>query len=238
MAADQTGSGTVFTARGQHFGNHTANDNNVTKGTPLDGLARPVECVALPLRNDAGEIRSEAETDALVLQAVDRLASGGGQVLLQAMDCSKLGWRAPSDALLQDLATRWPHQVQIVIDACQMRLSRRRIARYLDRRIHGAADGLEVFHRPAVLRRAAGAAGACPPPRCGRVRSRGACMPTTARAIGRATWSAARAQLPAKPNFGQWLRWETALDEITGYYAVPDAFRRSALASSARGLRG
>ena len=32
FAADQTGSGTVFTARGQHFGNHTANDNKVDQG--------------------------------------------------------------------------------------------------------------------------------------------------------------------------------------------------------------
>ena len=57
VAADQTGSGTVFTARGQHFGDHTANDDKVVKGAPLDGLAQPVDCIALPLRNDAGEIR-------------------------------------------------------------------------------------------------------------------------------------------------------------------------------------
>ena len=76
----------------------------------------------------AGEIRAAADIDAVVQDAVDRLASRGSPVLLQAMDCSKLGWRAPSDRLLQDIAARWPDQVQIVIDACQMRLSRRRIA--------------------------------------------------------------------------------------------------------------
>jgi hypothetical protein len=228
VAADQTGSGTVFTARGQHFGDHTANDNNVTKGTPLDGLARPVECIALPLRNDAGEIRSEADTDALVLQAVDRLASGGGPVLLQAMDCSKLGWRAPSDALLRDIAERWPRQVQIVIDACQMRLSRRRIARYLDDGFMVLLTGSKYFTGP---------------PFCGAL----LLPPALARRLAAAEfdltgldaynstsdwprkWSAAHAQLPAKPNFGQWLRWETALEELTGYYAVPDAFRHSAL---------
>ena len=70
VAADQTGSGTVFTARGQHFGERTANDNRVTKGTPLDGLAQSVDCIALPLRNDAGEIRCSTATDALVHDAV------------------------------------------------------------------------------------------------------------------------------------------------------------------------
>uniref|UniRef100_Q07H30 Uncharacterized protein n=1 Tax=Rhodopseudomonas palustris (strain BisA53) TaxID=316055 RepID=Q07H30_RHOP5 len=235
VAADQTGSGTVFTARGQHFGERTANDHKVTKGTRLDGLAQPVECIALSLRNDVGEIRCEAETDALVLQAVDRLVSRGDRVLLQAMDCSKLGWRAPSDALLRDIAKRWPHQVQVVIDACQMRLSRRRIARYLDDGFMVLLTGSKYFTGP---------------PFCGAL----LLPPTITRRLAATefdlggldaynstsdwprAWRTARAQLPAKPNFGQWLRWETALDEITAYYAVPDEFRHRALSVLGDGI--
>jgi len=235
VAADQTGSGTVFTARGQHFGERTANDNKVTKGTPLDGLAGPVDCIALPLRDETGEIRSEAGTDALVVQAVDRLASGGRPVLLQAMDCSKLGWRAPSTALLQDIAARWPRQVQIVIDACQMRLSRRRIAWYLDCGFMVLVTGSKYFTGPPFC-----GALLVPPALARRVAAcdldlAGLCAYNSSSDWPRG-WGAARAQLPARPNIGQWLRWETALDELTAYYAVPDAFRRIALGILGEGV--
>ena len=235
LAADQTGSGTVFTARGQHFGNHTANDDKVVKGTPLDGLTQPVDCIALPLRNDAGEIRTDAETDALVLEAVDRLASGDGRVLLQAMDCSKLGWRAPSDALLQDIARRWPDQVQIVIDACQMRLSRRRIAKYLDCGFMVLVTGSKYFTGPPFC-----GALLVPPALARRIAATELDLAGLA-AYNSASdwprgWGAARAQLPSRPNFGQWLRWETALDEINAYYAIPDAFRCTALRDLGEGI--
>jgi hypothetical protein len=235
VAADQTGSGTVFTARGQHFGERTANDNQVTKGTPLGGLAQSVDCVALPLRNDAGDIRCSTATDALVHDAVARLVSRGGHVLLQAMDCSKLGWRAPSDALLQDIAARWPRQLQIVIDACQMRLSRRRIARYLDCGFMVLVTGSKYFTGPPFS-----GALLLPPTLARRIAAAELDL-AGLRAYNSAsdwprTWEAARAQLPTKPNFGQWLRWETALDEITCYYATPDEFRRTALRTLGEGI--
>jgi len=235
VAADQTGSGTAFTARGQHFGERTANDNKVTKGTLLDGQAQPVDCIALSLRDETGEIRCEAETTALVVQAVDRLASGGRHVLLQAMDCSKLGWRAPSAALLQDIAARWPRQVQIVIDACQMRLSRRRIAWYLDCGFMVLLTGSKYFTGPPFS-----GALLVPPARARRLAASDLDL-AGLRSYSSASdwprgWGAARAQLPTRPNFGQWLRWETALDELIAYYAVPDAFRRIALGILGEGI--
>jgi hypothetical protein len=49
-------------------------------------------------------------------------------------------------------------------------------------------------------------------------------------------WSSARAALPAPPNFGQWLRWEAALEEMHAYYALPVSYRRSALARLAEAV--
>ena len=42
VAADQTGSGTVNTARGCHFSAATANGSQVRKGEPIAGLAHSV----------------------------------------------------------------------------------------------------------------------------------------------------------------------------------------------------
>jgi hypothetical protein len=52
------------------------------------------------------------------------------------------------------------------------------------------------------------------------------------------SWSALRAQFPLRYNFGQWLRWEAALEDISAYFAVPDRFRRQALAGLGAGIAG
>jgi hypothetical protein len=49
-------------------------------------------------------------------------------------------------------------------------------------------------------------------------------------------WTTLRSRFERRPNFGQWLRWEAALAEIGGYYAVPGAFRAKALAGLAAGI--
>lgn len=43
------------------------------------------------------------------------------------------------------------------------------------------------------------------------------------------TWSVLRSRFPVRTNFGQWLRWEAAIEEIGAYYRVPDQFRLTAL---------
>jgi hypothetical protein len=133
VASDQTGSGTAHTARGRHFSAATANGSQVRKGEPISGLAHATASVALDLFDEAGEPYSQTEMDGRVLAAVEKGIANGTKVLLQIMDSSKLGWRAPSEQCLAEVARRWPDRVQIVVDACQMRLGRSRLKEYLDR---------------------------------------------------------------------------------------------------------
>src|SRR6202035_6168835 len=66
------------------------------------------------------------------------------------MDSSKFGWRAPSDQCLDEIAARWPGQVQIVVDACQMRLGRARLRKYLDRGFLVLITGSKFFTGPPL----------------------------------------------------------------------------------------
>jgi hypothetical protein len=50
-------------------------------------------------------------------------------------------------------------------------------------------------------------------------------------------WHALRSQFPVRLNFGQWLRWEAALEEIRAYYQVPADFRLNALKIFGQGVR-
>lgn len=233
VAADQTGSGTVHTARGHHFGDRTANGMTVRRGTPIGGAF--VASIALRLRDAAGALRSGLHNDSLVLQAVEAATARGGKVLLQVMDGAKLGGRAPSDACVALIAARWPGQVQVVVDACQMRLGRRRIGGYLDRGFLVLITGSKYFAGPPFS-----GALLIPP-----------CLARSLDGIGQITpglqdystcsdwpmrWPGLRSQFAARPNFGQWLRWEAALEEIRAYYQVPDGFRRSAVLHLGAGI--
>jgi hypothetical protein len=228
VAADQTGSGTAQTARGHHFSTATATGSRVLKGEPIAGPARSVASVGIGLFDERGDWRAEAETDAMVLGAIEASVANGTSVLLQIMDCSKLGWRAPSGQCLDEIAVRWPDRVQVVVDACQTRLGRPRLRKYLDRGYLVIVTGSKFFTGPAfsgallVPASLAGAVGA----------SRG--IAPGFRAYGSrsdwpAHWRALRSCFPVRANLGQWLRWEAALEEMRAYRAVPDRFRLQAL---------
>jgi hypothetical protein len=230
VAADQTGSGTVNTSRGCHFSAATANGSPVQKGEPIAGLASAVTSVALPLFDEAGQNGSAAANDAIVFEAVERAVAGGAKVLLQAMDSSKFGWRAPSDECLEAITTRWPDQVQVVVDACQMRLGRARLERLLGCGYIVIVTGSKFFTGPpfsgallvpAALARRIDAADTIPP----------GLLEYSSRSDWPQNWPVLRSRFPVRMNFGQWLRWEAAIEEIGAYYRVPDTFRQAALAS-------
>jgi selenocysteine lyase/cysteine desulfurase len=229
--SDQTGSGTAYTAGARHFATRTARGKSVLKGSHIvaaDGFAS----LEVPFAGVDGAFRSADEMDRLVLDAVAQEIGKGRKVLLQAMHASKFGWRAPSQSCLEQIAATWPGSVQVVIDACQMRLSPERIAGFLARGYLVLFTGSKFF---------------CGPPLSG-----GLLVPKTlSQSLATANeppaglvdyadrsdlpmaWSGVRNRLPLDPNFGQWLRWEAALAEMRAYQSLPAAYRKNVLAALA-----
>jgi hypothetical protein len=235
VAADQTGSGTAYTARGCHFSAATAQGSPVQKSEPVAGLAHSVTSVALGLLDETGDCRPQAETDGRVLAAIETSIANGASVLLQIMDSSKLGWRAPSDQCLDEIAARWPDRVQVVVDACQMRLGRPRLQQYLDRGYLVLVTGSKFFTGPPF-------SGALLVPRglAGTIDAISEIAPGmleyTSRSDWPVQWHGLRSRFPIRANFGQWLRWEAALEEIRSYHNVPEELRRMALTIFGEGV--
>ncbi len=227
VAADETGSGSVFTAEGRHFNHQTAHGRAVALGARLDGLHGVDDAIQIPANGPAGPC-AIAEIDEAVLDAVASARRAGRTVLLQAMDCSKFGGRYPSEACLDLVRQRWPDGVQIVRDACQMRVSRLRLQAYLDQGDMVLVTGSKFFTGPAF-------SGALLMP----TQLSGKSEPHESSALGlrdyasRQDWpsrqGAIRAALPCRVALGPWLRWEAAMAEMEDYFAVPSAFRRDAL---------
>ena len=235
VGADQTGSGTAYTSRGCHFSAATAQGSPVQKSEPVAGLAHSVTSVALGLLDENGDCRPQAETDSRVLAAIETSVASGTGVLLQIMDSSKLGWRAPSDRCLDEIAARWPDRVQVVVDACQMRLGRPRLTHYLDRGYLVLITGSKFFTGPpfsGALLVPAGLAATI----AAISEIAPGMLEYSSRNDWPMQWQGLRARFPIRANFGQWLRWEAALEEIRAYHDVPDELRRMALTIFGEGV--
>lgn len=234
-AADETGSGTAFVARGRHFNDVTAQGVAVVKGEPILGLADGVESVAVPMRDVRGALRPDGEIDRDIADALLCAVAAGKHALLFAMDRSKLGLRAPSFDALRWIAREAGEQVHIVIDACQARLGRKRLHWYLDQGFMVLLTGSKFFTGAPFS-----GALILPPALATRCRALDGLGAGLADYTSREDWSPTlprlRAAMPLRANIGQFLRWTSALAEMRDYFAAPIAFRELALAQFARSV--
>lgn len=146
-ASDETGSGTTLAAIGRHFSALTSQGIAVIKSEPIAGMAENVTSIAVPLRAN-GALRAMVDIDAEVTRAVAESVADGGRVLLHIMDHSKLGWRCPSIDCVREIGAKWPQSVAVVVDACQMRLSRSWLLRYLEQGYMVQITGSKFFTGP------------------------------------------------------------------------------------------
>jgi hypothetical protein len=173
--------------------------------------------VSVALRSSDGSPRNAKCVDDDFERAVLTAAKGGGPVLLILVDTSKTGLVAPSLACAESLKARLGENLMVMVDACQFRLSGRRVGDYLAQDFYVAVTGSKFLTGPAF-------SGALfiPPASAERVRRH-----APLRALGdyssRHDWPsgcAARSMLPDTPNLGLLLRWNGALHEF-------DAFQRN-----------
>ena len=101
-----------------------------------------------PQRRSATFARLRKWTSA-VRKAVEQALASHDHVLLQAMEASKFGWKAPGDALLEEIAGALAGRVQIVADACQLRTSRARLKELLSKDMLVLVTGSKFLAGPA-----------------------------------------------------------------------------------------
>ncbi len=231
-AADETGSGAPTATSGRHFSHVTALGRAVTPGAPVAGLGDGVTSFAIRLRDGTGALRSAAALDRAVLASVRRCVGAGGRAVLFAMDHSKLGNACPSETCLTEIEARFGASVQIVIDACQMRLGRGRIRAHLERGRMVLITGSKFFAGPPL-------SGALLVPALAASRMAQANMVPeglgdySIAADWPSAWRGVRAGLERRVRIGPLLRWSAALAEMDAFYQAPEGRRRLALAAFA-----
>ncbi|MDE8347658.1 MAG: hypothetical protein POH28_16020, partial [Acidocella sp.] len=225
IAPEETGRGVPAAAAGRHFAVDTARGHDVVFQAPIAGFRADTDVKAIALRDDAGAVRPMAVVEAEIIAAVGQGIYEGWRVVLHALDLSKTGLLAPTPSFLAGLRARFGGAFDLVVDACQTRLSPASLRAYLALDAVVLVTGSKFFTGPPF------AGAAILPPRIAK-RLRGATLPAGLEAyFGRDEFPEqcpAAQGLPPAGNYGLALRWCAALAEMRGF-ARTDAQARVAI---------
>jgi hypothetical protein len=226
VAPEETGSGVPMAARGLHFAVDTALGHDVARAAPIEGFRADTALAMVALRDPDGNIRHADIVDEEIAATVADGIAAGRRVILHVLDLSKTGLLAPGLACVKRLRARHGAAFDIVVDACQARLSPPSVREYLALDAVVLVTGSKFFTGPPF----AGAA-LIPPAIAARLAS---CrLPAGLEAyFGRDDFPAgcpAAAALPPVGNYGLALRWHAALAEMAAFWSVPPARRANIL---------
>jgi hypothetical protein len=234
VAADETGSGSMLSVSGRHFSSQTSRGIAVPKGDVLEGLSDLDAPVPIYCRAENGDVRRVQELDAAISASIQAHRAKGRRVLLFAMRHSKLGSSCPSDALLERICCSSEGAVQVIVDACQGRISPLKMRRYLEWGCILLFTGSKFFTGPSF------SGAVLVPSSLSQIMRTARWVPAglrdyTSKCDWPADWQGIRDALPTSPNIGQFLRWVAALHEMRAYFDVPLEVRKSALGVLAEG---
>lgn len=225
IAPEETGRGVPMAARGRHFAVDTALGHDVTCEAPVAGFRPDTEIASIALRAPSGAVRPVAVVEAEIEAKLAAGIAAGRFVMLHGLDLSKTGLLAPSPGFLAKLRRVYGDGFDIVVDACQARLSPGAIRAYLDLGAVVLVTGSKFFTGPPF-------AGAALLPREVAARLRHGRLPEGMAAyFNRDEFPADAAcavALPPGGNYGLALRWQAALAEIKALLRTPPA-RRAAI---------
>jgi hypothetical protein len=218
LMGNETGSGVMAAAAGRHFMSRVGNNCPVAKGEELSpGQATRNTTVAV--RNADGTLRRDDEVESELRGLVELARAAGLRCLLVVTDVSKTSLLAPGLDTVFRLKARFGAMLDIMIDACQFRVSATTIRAYLAHDFLVALTGSKFLAGPVFS-----GALLCPPRWSARLKQRP--LPAAlADYCAQADWPegwVARDGLPHRANFGLLLRWKAALFELERFLRVPE----------------
>jgi hypothetical protein len=195
--APETGTGVPLAAAGRHFSDFAAGGLVfVQPGTLLQGLPQGMHTLHIPLRNADGTVRPSAVVEADFVRAAVEVP---GRPIIHLIETTKTGLRAPGYL---------PGGADVIVDACQARVSYSRLRQYLQRGWPVLITGSKFYGGPAF---------------CGAVifpAARLAALDLGAVPFGLATYCHDVGSGQPAANLGTILRWRAALREMQLFAAI------------------
>lgn len=237
VEVDEVGSGCLNAQKGRYFAPRTALGLDVATGDPVPGFP-PDRLVTetIAIRDPDGRLREPAEREQALAETLERAVAAGERPLLHVVHRSKTGLIAPDAVTLGRLSRRFGDRVDLVVDACQGRISPEMLRDYLALGAIVLVTGSKFIGGPPfsafaivpepIAKRMRGTAPA--PAGLGAFFARGE-MP--------ATWTSMDSVLPRVPNFGLLLRLECGVFELSRLLAYPEEVTRRAIEAFGEAVR-
>ena len=221
VEVDEVGSGCLFSQAGQYFAPRTALGLDVEKGALLPGFGGDLISVeTLKTRTDDGPVRSDDEYAKMLLDSASTIIEARGRPLVHIVHRSKTGIVTPSLTAIDRLLAAHGERVDLVVDACQGRISPDTIQSYLSRGASIFMTGSKFIGGPPF------SAWALVPARLSERMKSGVASPAGlshffARGDMPTGWGDTDKNLPALTNFGLLLRLEAGLFELERLLTMP-----------------
>lgn len=144
----EIGSGIKHAAQAGNF--HDAfNESLIGSIKKISGFENILfKLIEIPLRNQLGIPLDESIVDEMVLKQILLDIKLGNHVILHITECSKTGLSGPSIPLALSLIKKYPTQITVVVDSCQLRTSFKQLKFYLDMGFIVILTGSKFFGAP------------------------------------------------------------------------------------------
>ena len=222
VEVDEVGSGCLNAQNGRFFAPQTALGLAATTGDPIPGFD-PGRIVidTVTIRNSDGSLRATEERDQALATTLEESLAAGERPLLHTVHRSKTGLVAPSVESLEQLTARFGGSVDIIVDACQGRISPDMVRTYLNLGATVFVTGSKFIGGPPF------SAFALVPAAMGEPMREGSTAPEGlgaffARGEMPAGWRSMDQALPPITNFGLLLRLECGLFELSRLLAYAE----------------
>ena len=218
VEAGETGSSVPAALQGLHFSDCSALGVPVCAGQSAGDADAP-ELVRIALREADGTPRAAADIDGEVETLITSACGHNKRVLLVLADVTKTGMIGPSVSCALALRKRYPYQLEVLVDACQFRLTNATLNAYLEQQFLVAITGSKFVSGPSF-------SGALFFPEAAAIRYRQQTAPEalyaySSRADWPASWSGMDG-LQKKANCGLLVRWVAAIVELRAFRSLPD----------------
>ena len=122
ISPEESGRGVALAGAGRYFDDLAATAAPIKKGAAV-WPGRDIAVVAIPIRDPDGAPRRMQDIDEDVRSAVKAAGEQGRRPLLHMLYSSKTGLSGPSISVIEELQASSPTPIDVVFDACQMRVS-------------------------------------------------------------------------------------------------------------------
>lgn len=220
LGADEVGSGILDAAKGKYFSELTPSNKKVKKGQLIEGFDPDrITTAFVSIRNQNGSVVSDSDLEENFEKEIEYGLTQGKKPLLHIIHSSKTGLILPEWSAFLKLRNKYGDKIDIVVDACQARISILSVNRYLSLGVMVLLTGSKFLSGPPF-------SGALVLPRSitERIKDLKELPKGLSTLFGEAEfpkkWTVATHTNYTIENYGLLLRWQAALYEMNKIFRI------------------